>query len=166
IVERNHRVTDEERRQLAVSAENRPPMLLTTSFFGLFVAVGAFAAGAGLGSRVLVPLLFGGLFGGVPFLMSLVPIFNASLWVLAPLASALLAIGYLKGRSWQATLRSTGRARGAAAGWVTGFDTTSSPSGVSSDSGSSSSSSSSDSFGGGDSGGGGASGSWGRPPAH
>src|SRR5262249_8266042 len=48
IVERNHRVTDEERRQLAVAAENRPPMLLTTAFFGLVGAVGAVAAGAGL----------------------------------------------------------------------------------------------------------------------
>ena len=160
IIEANHIVTDEERARLAASAEDRPPALLTTPFFGLFIAIGALAVGVGLRARAVSPILFGGFFGGIPFLMSLVPFFNASRLILGPFALGMLVLGYVKGgkKSWMDAARGTtprhsGSERGRS-GWVMGG----SPS--SSSSRGSSSSSSGGSFGGGSSGGGGASGRW------
>lgn len=163
IVRARHVVTPEERKRYADAAASadRPPTLLMTPFFGAFVGIGAFMIGAGLASKTGFPLLFGSIFGGIPFLMAMVPFFNAARpWlILAALVAGVL--GYRRGGSAFATATSSRRGRGrhgaAAAGgsgWTWGV-------GGSSGSGSSSSSSSSSgSFGGGSSGGGGASGSW------
>jgi uncharacterized protein len=158
IVEARHIVTAEERRQLAIDAEERPPSLLTTPFFGMFVGIGALAIGLGVRARAFFPILFGTLFGGLPLLMSLLPFFNASLWILGPLAIGMFVFGYRKGatESWREMARGQGRRSysqsGSSSGWVMGNSGSSSSS--------SGSSSSSSSFGGGSSGGGGASGSW------
>jgi uncharacterized protein len=153
IVQRNQPLSADERRQFAERAENRPPALLTTPFFGLFVALGAFAAGLGFRSKTIFPLIWGSIFGGIPFAMALVPFFNASLWILIPLGGVMLAWGYTKGRSrgWMKSLRGTSRAGASSTGWVLGTRSSSSGSGGSGSSGD---------FGGGSSGGGGASGSW------
>jgi uncharacterized protein len=155
IVEANHTLTPEERRQLTEG--DQPPMLLMIPFFGLFVALGSLAFGVGLRTRSIVPLIWGGMFGGMPFLMSLIPFFNASVLVLGPLALAMLVLGYVKGGtdSWMKAARGTASGKGHATdstGWVMGGSSSSSKGGGSRSSGGS--------FGGGSSGGGGASGRW------
>jgi uncharacterized protein len=159
IVRGRHVLTAAERKALEAAAEDRPPTWLTTPFFGAFVGVGGFMLGAGLASKTFFPLLFGSLFGGIPFLMALVPFFNASSVVLGVLALFAGVVGYRKGgpafTAMNTSTRSKRASRAAAGGWSWGVD---SSGGSGSSSGSSSSSSGS--FGGGSSGGGGASGSW------
>lgn len=161
LVKRNQVLTPDERKALKSSNTEKPPIWLMIPFFGLFIIIGFFMLGAGLGSKTGFPLLFGSLFGGVPLLMSIVPFFNASIYVLGPLALAAAAIGFRNGRRsppWIASMRTEGRrdkgkgGGGRSHGWVMG--------GSSGGSGSSSSGSSGGGFGGGSSGGGGASGSW------
>ncbi len=159
IVEANEVVTPEERRRLAnlASRGDMPPTLLTTPFFGAFVGIGAFMLGAGFRSKVFFPILFGSLFGGMPYLISLLPFMNVTHWVLTPFAIAMLVFGWRKGSS--ASFRAMaigprGAGSGRSGGWVMGGGSSSSSGGSSSSSGSGSS------FGGGSSGGGGASGRW------
>lgn len=175
IVRANRPMTAEELRQMeeAEAAAARPPRWLMTPFFGLFMAFGAAALGAGLRMKSGFALLFGGLFGGIPSVMALIPFFNAALWLLLPLSVVMLGLGYgLIGPRLMARAavpdtagsrpggrrsRSSG-ASAASSGWSrSSSDSDSWSSGSSS---SSSSSSSGSSFGGGRSGGGGASGSW------
>jgi uncharacterized protein len=162
VVKRNHVLKPEEREALESAGEEKPPMWLMIPFFGLFIVIGFFMLGAGLGSKTGFPVLFGSFFGGMPFLMSLVPFFNSSIYVLGPLAIASAAMGFRNGRrspAWIASMRTGSgkgkggkRGTGTSSGWVMG--------GSSGGSSSSSSSSSGTSFGGGSSGGGGASGRW------
>jgi len=162
IVRENHRLTLEEKRAIekaAAEGEGRPPALLMTLFFGVFIALGSVALGAGIRSRSTFPIVWGAGFGGIPFLMALIPFFNAKLWVLGPLAILLGAVGYLKGGKMRVELPARRRGSAAGSGGSSATDSSSSSDWSSSSSDSSSSSSSSD-FGGGSSGGGGASGSW------
>jgi uncharacterized protein len=159
IIRRKHVVTDGERAKLAAAAEDRPPAFVMVPFFGIFIALGFFSLGLGLRSKTVFPIIWGGLFGGIPFLMSLVPFFNASIYLLGPLALGMAAWGWRKGRSgsfWGSTLRSSSRGGRRSARWVMGTDSSSS-SGSGSGSGGGGGGGS---FGGGSSGGGGASGSW------
>jgi uncharacterized protein len=155
---------DPEARALASSSapngSGEPPLLLVIAFFATFVGLGGFAAGLGLRTRTIAPLVAASLF-------TLVPLFIAatlSPWSLAfllPVEMVAMAFGYLKGGSddWKTTLRAgmpgaAGRRDADSDGWVVGG---------SDSSGSSSSSGGSDfssDFGGGSSGGGGASGRW------
>jgi uncharacterized protein len=153
IVAANHTLTADERRRLESSAADRPPALLMIPFFGLFVALGGFAVGAGVRSKTVVPIVWGALFGGIPLMMALVPFFNTSVWILGPFGLAMAALGYRKGGSWTQTLRAgkSAAAGTSGGGWVMGGGKSSGGSGGGFDSGS---------FGGGSSGGGGASGSW------
>ena len=185
IVRASHVLTPEERSALEAEEDARPPAWLMTPFFGLFIALGATSLGVGVRTRSLFALIWGGLFGGIPLVMALIPFFNASLWMLLPLAVGLFALGYLKGATWveklssigspPATDAAVGEGDDASAGTsrrgrTSGASSSRSPrpssrgSGSSSSSSSSSSwssgSSSSGSFGGGRSGGGGASGRW------
>lgn len=155
IVQRGHVLTADERRQLEqASTDDRPPMILMIPFFGLFVSIGAFMVGAGLKSKTFFPLMFGGFFGGLPFLMTMFPFFNAPPLILASLGILMGVLGYRKSdpETWRQGVASS--SGGDSGGWAMGTSTSSS----SGDS--SSSSDSGGSFGGGDSGGGGASGSW------
>jgi len=98
-------------------------------------------------------------FGGIPFILALIPFFKASLKVLVPAALATFAFGWVNGGSerWRNITRGSTKGkrgkkdRSDSNEWVMGSSSSSSGSG---------SSSSSSSFGGGKSGGGGASGSW------
>jgi uncharacterized protein len=161
IIRAKHIVTPEERKALAAAADDRPPSLLTIPFFGAFIGIGGFMLGAGFASRTFFPLMFGGLFGGIPFLMTLVPFFNA--WPTVQLAIALVAgvLGYKRGGSAFVVSEMSPRRRrsrgGSGGGWTWGVNSSGS---AGSSGSSSSSSSSSGSYGGGSSGGGGASGSW------
>jgi uncharacterized protein len=152
IVRAGHVLTDDERRRFE-SSSDRPPALLMLPFLGLFVAIGGFMIGAGLRTKTIFPLLFGGIFGGIPLLMSFIPFLNAPVFVLGPLAVAMGVLGFRKSKpEWWRTSGGSPTAD-TSSGWTMGAsDSTSSDSSSSSDSGSS--------FGGGDSGGGGASGSW------
>ena len=148
ILQRGHVLTDDERRQLdQASTDDRPPMILMIPFFGLFVAIGAFMIGAGLKSKTIFPLMFGAFFGGLPFLMSLLPFFNAPPLILGSLALLMGVVGYRKSdpETWRRTM--TPSKSGDKGGWTMGDSR-----------GSGGGSSSADS--GGTFGGGGASGSW------
>jgi len=164
IVQRNHTLSPEERKALAAAAENRPPALLMILFFGVFVAFGAASVGVGVRTKTFFPIMFGGLFGGIPFLMSLIPFFNATPFVLGPLAILMAWFGYVKGGSpvWAQAARGKPTAGAASSGWVMGSGNSGSSSGGASggSSGGDSGGSSGGGFGGGSSGGGGASGSW------
>ena len=156
IVRANETVSPEERRRLSASTSggsgDKPPMLVMIPFFGIFVAIGAFAIGVGVGSKTGFPVLFGVMFGGVPMAMALVPFFNAPMWVLGPLALVMGAWGYSKGGSTEWVTRFRDSSTMSKSGWVMGTNS-SSGGGSSSDGGGGG-------FGGGSSGGGGASGSW------
>ena len=128
-------------------------------FLGLFVGFGAFFAGLGFRTRSGGPLVFAGLFGGLPLLIALVLFFSASVWTLLPLALAMFYWGHSKGRSdyWRQALRGSPGAADSLP-WTMGPMVSSS--GGSSGGPSGDSGSSGGDFGGGSSGGGGASGSW------
>lgn len=178
IVEAKHVLTAEERAALDQSVNSRPPMWLMTPFFGLFIAIGAGALGMGARTKSAFPLLFGGLFGGIPLIMSLIPFFNVAIAVIGPIAIGMFMAGWIKADAFfgeqeavaigQAAAKRSKHRRKHAKGTGAAASTSSSDSSFSSSSSSSSSWSSSDSssssdsgsFSGGDSGGGGASDSW------
>ncbi len=152
----NHPLTDKERQALG-SDFGHPQAFVTTVFFGMFIVLGALSLGVGLRTKTFFPTIWGALFGGIPFVLALIPFFNASLKILVPAALATFAFGWVKGGSerWRDITRASkkggrGKGGGGSSGWVMGNSRSSG----------SSSSSSSSSFGGGRSGGGGASGSW------
>lgn len=167
IVAANHTLSTEERSAFD-GTNDRPPSLVTTPFFGLFIALGALALGVGFRTKTVFPLIWGGLFGGIPMLMALIPFFNAKLWVVVPVALGMFALGWVKGgtESWCTVTRGSGRqkkgegGRGASAHAASRDDDSWTMGSGSSSSSGSSGSSSSGSFGGGRSGGGGASGGW------
>jgi uncharacterized protein len=157
IVEKHEVLTPEQLAQFSDSGDDIPVFILIP-FLAVFVAIGFSMVGIGLRTRTGFPLLFGGFFGGMPLLMSLITPM-ASLMTLFPLAAGMTVLGYrLGGREkWRAAFRDGGKGGkggggSSGSGWTMG--TTSSSSGSSSSGGSSSS------FGGGSSGGGGASGKW------
>ena len=151
IVERQQVLTPEELARFNESSQNQPSMWFVIPFLGLFVTIGFFMIGVGVRTKTGFPLLFGGMFGGMPMLMSMAFAGLLGLAVLIPLASLMALVGYrTAGRPAMrdAFRKSSGTDRG---GWTMGAG--------SGGSGSSSGGSSS-SFGGGSSGGGGASGRW------
>jgi uncharacterized protein len=129
-------------------------------FIGLFVGLGAFAAGVGVGAKTFGPLIWGVGFAGIPMAMALLSLPGLVPAIMVPLGLAALVFGVRNGRSasWAATLRGRRSSPGTSddsSRWVMGGGSGSSEHG-SSDGGASSSGS----FGGGSSGGGGASGRW------
>ena len=159
IVRRNHVLTADERRALDEAAEDRPPMWLMIPFLGLFVTIGFFMIGLGLGSKTGFPVIFGGLFGVIPMVFTLIPFFNVPIWIMGPLALAMGLTGYRSGRKGGRLVDGFRAGSGATGtGWVMGGNSGSGSSG--SGWGGGSGSSGGGSFGGGSSGGGGASGRW------
>ncbi len=143
--------------------DDRPPAILVIPLVGLFIALAAFVAGLAIRTRTFGPLLFSGLFAGVPLVIATE--FASVLWLaaLALFGLLVLAAGYRSGRSayWRGMLRNgtPGSVREEEPlAWVMGGTSGSSTSDGSSSDGSGDSSSSD--FGGGSSGGGGASGRW------
>jgi uncharacterized protein len=147
LVEAHHVLTPEERERLQSSDDDAPPVWIFLPFLGLFVALGSFALGLGVRTRTVFPLIWGGGFAGIPFVIALGTFFFLSLVTLVPAAAAMAIWGYRMGSrpSWVQSLRGKHVGTG---GWAAGGSS------------SGSSSSSSGSFGGGSSGGGGASGRW------
>ncbi len=125
-------------------------------FFSLFVGIGFFMFGMGLGSRIIFPCVWGGFFGGIPLMMSTLikEVPPVGRWALALWAVLAVWKGWRQGRVKPLIFRRPGQGTGR--GWVWGA-------GGGSGGGSSGSSggfSDGGGFGGGSSGGGGASGSW------
>ena len=152
IVRENHRpITNKQQvsRTAGTERRGRQPAVFKTLFLWVSVAMGAAAIGSGLRSKSVVALLWGGGFGGFPFLLARDdPATYVEPRLLALLAILMVVVGYRKGRA------STGGSGGSSSG-----DTATS--GGWSSSGSESRSSGSDSgVSGGSSGGGGASGKW------
>jgi uncharacterized protein len=138
------------------------PAVLVVPFFGLFITLGGFFAGLAVTTRTFGPLLWGGLFAGIPLVIATE--FVSAFWLVVLLCIGLCAMlmGQRSGRSpyWKSMLR-TGVPGPVVddepLAWVMGGTD-----GSSTDGGSSAShgSSSSSDFGGGSSGGGGASSRW------
>lgn len=159
IVEKNQVLTPEELARFNESRDEVPVFVLVP-FLGLFIAIGSFMVGLGVRSKTGFPVLFGGLFSGIPMLMALLVMFSTTLVTLVPLWLGMATWGYRMGGrpKWRDSFREGkgGKGgKGGGGGWVMGGGS----SGGSGSSGSSGSSGGS-SFGGGSSGGGGASGRW------
>jgi uncharacterized protein len=138
------------------SGDGPPPLWFIIPFLGSFIFVGAFSTGLGLRTKTFGPLIFGSLFGGMPWLFAAAFPSVITVTVLLSLGIAALVLGYRKGSSafWRDELRTKGRGSRDDDTWQMGSTSSGSSSGGSSDSGGSSS------FGGGSSGGGGATGKW------
>ena len=118
-----------------------------TAFLSLFVAIGFFAAGAAVGAKLWLLLLWGVFFGGIPMVVSVAAGGMAPL-VHVPLGVILFGLGFRAGRKNPKAFRGTGTYRSGGyggGGWSGGGGFSGGDSGG---------------FGGGSSGGGGASGSW------
>ena len=150
VVEAKHVLTPEEVEALKGDSNEEPPLWIIIPFFGIFITIGSLAIGAGVKSKTVGPLLFGGMFTGIPSLISLVLAPLSTLFILGPLAVVMFIWGYRLGakKLW------TDRASGSGGGWTMGGSGGSSGGGGWSSGGGSSGGS----FGGGSSGGGGASG--------
>jgi len=159
IVEKHQVLTPEEIAKLNASSGESIPYFIVIPFFGVFVTIGFSMLGLGLRTKTGFPVMFGGLFGGLPLLMSMAFMGRVSMWTLVPWGVLMFLNGYRLGGkpSWYNTFRDSGGdgGSGSSTGWTMGTSK-----GSGSGSYSSSSSSSSSSFGGGSSGGGGASGKW------
>jgi uncharacterized protein len=147
----------------AESQDESMSALVSVPFFGIFLVLSGFVAGLGVRTRTFGPLVWSGLFAGIPLVIATQ--FVSALWLGGLLCVGLCAMvaGLRSGRSpyWRGVLR-TGVPDVVPEGdhlpWVMGGNPASSTEGAASDSHSSSSSVSD--FGGGSSGGGGASGRW------
>jgi len=158
IVERGEPATAAARRGAGMTGFGE--MILLAGFLSLFVAIGAFVVGLGIRTQKVPLILFGGFFGGIPFLMGFMMAAPLAPIVHLPLGIIMTIVG------WRAGTNSPGR-RG---GWTSGFpspgwtwfDSSAGSWGSSDWSSGGGGGFSSDwgGFGGGSSGGGGASGGW------
>ena len=117
-------------------------------FFSLFIGLGLFIAGAGLGARAGFLVFWGAFFGGIPMLMSAAMAGHAMFLGLVVFGLVVAVLGFRAGRKRPQSFRQ-GAGSGSASGWVWGAST-----------GGGFSSGGGGGFGGGSSGGGGASGGW------
>ena len=136
-----------------------PFVIMATAFFSLFVGIGFFMVGAGLGARSFFPVVWGGFFGGMPLLMSLAFVGAVPIAILASLGVVLGLLGIGVGRRHRKTFRS-GSKQSRGSGWVWGATSSTGHGGGGGWSGGGFSSGGGGGFGGGSSGGGGASGGW------
>ncbi|MGE3958415.1 MAG: YgcG family protein [Vicinamibacterales bacterium] len=151
IVRRNETLTAEQRAALDQAAREAGKSWGMAAFLGLFVAIGAFISGSGIGARVIVQSVVGLVFTVGPLAASGTVAPTAAVVVLVLVGVAVFAWAVRVGRrpEWQEKFRG----RTSRTGWVMSGAGRRSSSGGSSRSGGSS-------FGGGRSGGGGASGRW------
>ena len=149
VVRANHVMTPDERKAMASSGG--PPLIFLVPFFGIFIAIGSLAIGAGVRAKMAAPLLFGAMFTGIPSLMSLIFAPLSTIFLLLPLGILMMIWGYRIGANKLWVERATSGRGGS--GWRMGG-------GGGGGSWRSGGGSSGGSFGGGSSGGGGASGKW------
>ena len=91
----------------SLDQDDRPPAVMIVPFFALFVALAAFVAGLAITTRTVGPLLFSGLFAGIPLVIATE--FASVRWlaVLVLFGLFVMAAGYRSGRSayWRGMLR-------------------------------------------------------------
>jgi uncharacterized protein len=146
--------------------DDRPLVIGVVPFFGIFVGLAAFVTGLGFRTKTFGPLLWSGLFGGIPLVIATEFVSLGWIAVLTSFGALMVLAGYRCGRSgyWRGMLRKgtpSSVPEDQRLPWVMGGTSGSSSSdGHSGGSFESGGSSSSNDFGGGSSGGGGASGRW------
>lgn len=147
-----------EKNEPAVASQSGEAPMDTKSkfmfiaFLSLFVGLGFFFMGAGVGSRMAFLVLWGSFFGGIPFLMAFAALSVKTVqWTLLPLGFLSFFSGLRTGVKEPAAFRNSGRKPYRGGGWVWGGG---------SYGGGGFSGGGGGGFGGGSSGGGGASGSW------
>ncbi|MEZ5288861.1 MAG: TPM domain-containing protein [Vicinamibacterales bacterium] len=149
VITRNDIVSPEQRAALdAANAAPEPPGVVAVVMLGLFVGLGAFMLGSGIGARIVSSVFSGTFVTGMSGWFSLLALPPPYLIGMAIYAVSVFIAGVVLGRNetWRRRLR--GKRHGASRGWVMEGG------------GSSGGGSSSSGFGGGRSGGGGASGRW------
>ncbi len=135
------------------SRDQNMPAVQLTIFLAVFVMLGSWMAGGGLGSKTLAPLLFGLGFGFIPLTVFAIPLLPpAAVLFLFLIAAGIVRAGFLHAHRNPEAWR--GRKSGRTMGWIAAGSSGGSSSGGGSFGGGGGS------FGGGSSGGGGASGSW------
>jgi uncharacterized membrane protein YgcG len=79
--------------------DDRPRAIAVVPFFGIFVGLAAFVTGLGIRTKTFGPLLWSGLFGGIPVVIATE--FVSPVWIAALLSFGLLLVlaGYRSGRS-------------------------------------------------------------------
>ena len=107
IVERGQPATAADRR--GAGQRGFGEMMLFGGFLSLFVAIGAFIVGLGIRTRKVPLILFGGFFGGIPFLMGFMMAAPIAPIIHLPLGLIMTIVG------WRAGPNSPGR-RGAVPG--------------------------------------------------
>ena len=158
VVERDHPLTPDERRRLTAPAGAQPPWLVIVGFLGVFVGLGAFVLGLGIGGRTTFLAVWGAGFGGAGALMVfVVPSPDSARWTLEALGLGMFCWGFTTGRTHPLKAAIASSSTGSTGSTGSGESSSGWTSGTSSDS---SGGSSDVDFGGGSSGGGGASGSW------
>lgn len=164
IVERAEPASFVDRHGILAPDAQSLELLIALPFFAVFVVIGSFLFGAGLGSKTGFLVPFGAFFAGIPLFMSLLMCGYWSLLVHWPLALVCGITGFRNARRAPASYRGeVGRRRynETPNTWVWGGSTGGgSSSGGSSWGGGFSSGGGFGGFGGGSSGGGGASGGW------
>jgi len=117
-------------------------------FFGIFIVIGFYMAGGGIGARSFPSILWGAIFGGVPLFMAFAQLGVIPRSILCAVAFILGCLGLIKGiRSPKSFQGWTSGSGGGSSGWSSGGGFSSGGGGGGG-------------FGGGSSGGGGASGGW------
>ncbi|MDP2389803.1 MAG: TPM domain-containing protein, partial [Acidobacteriota bacterium] len=125
IVEKIQVLSPEELARFNESS-NDPTVWILVPFLGMFIAIGSFMLGLGLRTKTVFPILFGGLFSGIPMLMALLVMFTVTLYTLAPLWLAMAVTGYRLGsrEKWKESFRpGKGGGKGSSgsgSGWVMG----------------------------------------------
>lgn len=159
ILERGEPATVTESETSTPSTFPLSAQILLTLFLSVFVAIGFFFAGSGVGSKVIFLVFWGSFFGGLPFGVAISGLVGSIPQFMLPfLAISFFVWGWKKGMENPKIFRGGGKRRSTlASNWIFG---TSSGGSRSFWSGGFSGGSSGGSFGGGSSGGGGASGSW------
>jgi uncharacterized protein len=100
IIERDEPPSQSETSPVKASRSSPPPIglqLLLTTFFALFVALGMFAVGQGVGSMRFFPVVWGLGFGGIPIAMALT-VGGFVPYAQIPVAVVMIALGFRNGR--------------------------------------------------------------------
>jgi uncharacterized protein len=162
IIERGEPASVLDRNDVLRPRVSGAELVASLIFLGVFVAIGWFVSGLGVGSKVGPLVLFGLIFGGAPLLIGLGVSGFWSPIIHGPLALAFGAMGYRVGRRSPRLRRSGRRSRRYNDGWNWGGGPSWSGGGWGGgwSGGGFSSGGGFGGFGGGSSGGGGASGSW------
>jgi hypothetical protein len=92
----------------AAPQDDEPSPWLAVPFLGMFVAIGFYMVGSGIGGRMITPIWFGGVFGGFPLLVTLLMPSPVPRYVLGALAVLMTLKGIrsgVRGTHWTRDMR-------------------------------------------------------------